>query len=505
MASEAPASVSQEQPARDGFWLAFALCAVLYLLPIWSFKYLPMVDLPQRAGQVWLWCHYDDPALDISRRYELHLFTPYLLAYFVARCFAYVLSVPDAMRATISLTVLALPLSMQVLLRATGSSRWWALAGFPLSFGVSFYWGLVPYMAGAPLAVLLIGLTYTYAARPAWKTGLAIGALGLALHFTHGLAWLFGVGVCAVVLALHAKGPRAFFLGLLPLAAATPLAAAWFLYTRQSGAIGGRPIEWDLGVYRAMLLPSQWADMGFGALPFAYGMLWLLAGIAVCFLSAAPRRPWKLWVPFALAVLCYFALPNQIVNTYLFFQRFALFAPICLFAAVPPVLNAARARLLHLAIAALAIAWNAPLWAHLTAFDREARTFDRVMERMDAHRRVIIFPYQNRSKVLDGPYYLHFPAWYQPEKGGEVYYNFAMMFAEPIRYRPEHYPRQPQGMEWPPLGFTWEEMNAFDYYVVRSSEDLSPRLFVNPGHDIRLVEHVEDWWLYAHAKPAPPP
>jgi hypothetical protein len=89
----------------DPFWGCFAVCAAAAMIPIWSVKYLPMVDLPQHAAQISMWKHYDDPAFGFAEQVEFNILTPYLLAYCLARLLSTVLSVAAAWKGVISLAV----------------------------------------------------------------------------------------------------------------------------------------------------------------------------------------------------------------------------------------------------------------------------------------------------------------------------------------------------------------------------------------------------------------
>src|SRR5687767_8854307 len=102
---------------RDrGYWIAFALCTAAAAVPFLAVRYLPMADLPEHAAQVALLTAFQDPCYRFDQLFEINWFTPYLLAYLVARAFAVVLSVHAAIKLTVFVSVIALPLAMRELL-----------------------------------------------------------------------------------------------------------------------------------------------------------------------------------------------------------------------------------------------------------------------------------------------------------------------------------------------------------------------------------------------------
>ena len=151
-------------PDRPSSW-AFAVCAGAMIALLWSFEYLPLVDLPQHVAQLSYWVHHDDPAFGFGDQFRL-MFSPYLVGYGLARVAGLVMPPGPAIKLVITVAVIALPWSMARLLRHVGTDRWWALLGFPLALGFSFQWGFFSWIVAVPLFLLALPSTLSYAQRP---------------------------------------------------------------------------------------------------------------------------------------------------------------------------------------------------------------------------------------------------------------------------------------------------------------------------------------------------
>jgi len=87
-----------------------------------AFPVLP--DLPQFAAQLSIWVHLDDPAYGFAELFEIHWFTPYLVAFLLARPFVGLLGVIGAVKLVVWLGLIATPLALRALLRAVGRDPW---------------------------------------------------------------------------------------------------------------------------------------------------------------------------------------------------------------------------------------------------------------------------------------------------------------------------------------------------------------------------------------------
>jgi hypothetical protein len=109
---------------------------------------------------------------------------------------------------------------------------------------------------------------------------------------------------------------------------------------------------------------------------------------------------------------------------------------------------------------------------HLVCFDREARDFEGVESAMKPNRRVASLVYARAGACGDDASfpYLHFAAYYQAARGGDLAHSFATVWNVPVRYRPD-YARYPfdDAIEWAPDRFSPRDLAHFDYVLVRGS------------------------------------
>jgi len=100
------------------------------------------------------------------------------------------------------------------------------------------------------------------------------------------------------------------------------------------------------------------------------------------------------------------------------------------------------------------------------------------------------------------PLFLHFPAWYQVEKGGAQGFSFAQFFPELVRYRETPPWAIPLGFAGAPERFAWaRDWQLYDAYVVRAPVDPSGRLFPGAGNSLTLAAREGPWWLFVRSAP----
>jgi hypothetical protein len=101
------------------------------------------------------------------------------------------------------------------------------------------------------------------------------------------------------------------------------------------------------------------------------------------------------------------------------------------------------------------------------------------------------------------PVYLHFPAFYQVEKGGRILFSFAELFQTSARFRP--------GKSWDDLLREWNEWNPqffdyrrhggrFRYFLVRGGPEDVRAAFGGDPRRLGLVGKRDgEWWLFERA------
>ena len=100
---------------------------------------------------------------------------------------------------------------------------------------------------------------------------------------------------------------------------------------------------------------------------------------------------------------------------------------------------------------------------------------------------------------------MHWPAWYQAERGGFVDFNFAIFLPQIVRYRADKMPARFGQEDWahgPAGGFDWERdgASAYRYFFVRHSGALPASFFPSGRCQPMLIKSSGDWLLYENVR-----
>lgn len=473
--------------ARRG--AGFAVAAVAFVMPLWLVGYLPMVDLPQHAAQLSIWTHLHDAAWGFAATHQINYRTPYVLCYLVARPFVGLLGPAGALKVLISLVVVGLPASLWLLLASLDFDPWWALLGFPLAFGYSFYWGFLNFGVASCVGLVFLALAERYGRRPTARAGAAVALGAIALFVAHPLAF----AICFPTALARPCFWRARLVARWPFVAPLPLVVLWYLTAARDTATHG-PMVWELGSHRLSWMPALLLGHRGDRLAAVMGAVL----VALPLLGFRARATVASWLPAAGIVLTLAVGPQLAFGTAFLYGRAAVFLVPFLFFALEPTPRGAWARPLRALVAVAVALWALLLCARFAAFDEEARGFATVEAAMKPGASVRSLIFANQSPAVPGvAVYLHLPLYYQADHGGANGFSFAASPFAFAHYRAGVGNRLPTDAEWTPQRFRWRREPRYDYYVVRAPDDLGPQLFAGAGATIRLAAHDGWWWLYA--------
>jgi hypothetical protein len=508
-APAAPATPSTASWSAVGPFVVF----VIGVAAIWLPPRPPMIDLPQFAGQVALLDGLIKGASPWARVVRVDAVTPYLIAYALTVPLSLVLPVVVALKLVLTAAFAGFGLAAAAIRRELGSARQLDAYAFIGFFGYAHGWGLLTFLVAAPLGLLLIWLSLRYARAPTGQNGLIVLAAGAALLFAHGLIFLFATGVGLVLTAVRSGSPKAALRRAWPFALLIAGGAALYLLARGDpgdssgfgfnfgslplrllgplGAIDDRPEPWTiLALIALLVLPI------IGGLKVEIRRLERLL-IAAAVFGALALGPDGLWVAAGI------------------FRRFALFAPAAyawLFSDVGgPSAGLSRLVRPRLGLAASALA-GLILAQHVkeaAQFARETKDFDAVMAAARPDQRALGIVIDRSSAAdVDLHVYLHFPLWYQAERGGLVDPSFAASPPSIVRYRVN-----PAGMTHDTLfsdqpdRFDWRRDHGeqWTYFFVRHSAPVPAGLFAGAACPPMLVAARGAWSLFEAAACGAPP
>jgi hypothetical protein len=512
-----PVSVS----ARTGR-IAYALGLLLGVAPLWAVRQLPMVDLPQHLALISALHRLADPTTlyptVFAARGEL---TPYLGYYHLVSLLNWLVPLELGNRLFLTAVVAGLPLSLAFLLRALGRPRWPSLLALPFSYGDSFGWGFINYLASLPLAVLACGcFARALGEAPGrWRWALAHGAVLLAVLLMHVQAFFFlALGLPWLLLTTPVPGGlRARLPALLSLLPAVGVFGLWGAgrLLNPAEVVEGAPWKaWGpLFSERNLafkplaqnaeelphLLANQLRDGTDRWAVVAVALLVAAATLAALLFARGTRRESglarvRLLGLGLLALGLYFVLPFDIRGAiYYFNTRYVHLAAALLVAAVPPLSARLRPTFLLLG-AVMALLLAVPLTRGFRAFDAEAAPLLRFAALTPPGPRVMGLVFNPSSQVVNHPVFLHAASVPARLRGGITNFSFALTPHSPLRYRGTPPPTFPS--EWRPDGFRWETMaTAYSHFLVRGP---SPERLFGPrlGTELHVVAAADGmWWL----------
>ncbi len=468
---------------RHAYWIAFAVCAIAATVPLLMTGMLPMADLPEHMAQIAIWKHFGDDCHRFPEIFRISLATPYLLGSAVTAALAAVMSVSSAVKLTVWLSIMLLPLSMRTLLRAGTGDPWLSLLGFPLAYGYAFYWGFLNFSLAIPIGVFYLALLLDERPR-----GIVRTVLALLMVSAHALMFVFCAMVTLVVAALR-RAP----LLLLPLVPAATLLLLFVARLRSGEQLARQGINWMAGVQRIADFPSLLFANAFEPAGIA-----LVAAMAMAIAVTRPRvtRELARWSIVAVAGVLYLVAPQGAFGSAYLYPRFALLTAIgaLLLFEVSPGSSRRATRIARALVITIVLGWMAVLVNRFRHFDGEVQEFEQLVADMPANRRVAQFNVLPFSDHVPGPVFWHFGALYQVRKGGLAAWSFARHYPQVIRLREGAEPLV--ASDTTPLdGIDWPGVLQYDYLLVRGA-DARRRLFRNAPVPIVLRARSGSWWLY---------
>lgn len=482
----------------------FLAAVFLSVVPLWIGRYLPMVDISQHAAQIAALREIWSGNPDFVQAFEINWFTPYLFGYFLLYLAALFVPVTAATQIVVSLSVISIPLLTGRLLRAAGADERWKWLAIPAGYSFAFYWGFISFMVAVPLGLLFLIIAMRFAQAPTWRNALVMAGFSIFLFFCHVIVLGFASLVAAGYIAgLYSNDLRRLALRLLPLATPVPLIVVWLVITYQSETVAqNAPTVYGPLLARFIELlvqPAGRDSLDSLIVPIVTASIIFLPMFAGSRLSQRPER----WLPLALGIAAFFAVPAYVLNTGFFFQRLGIFlVPLWFMAWDAP--DGPLNRIDRLALLVV-VAWIFLNVGRFAAFAREASYFDKIAESMAPGRTTASMVVDNSSPLFAAPVYMHFPAWYQARQSGIVDFNFADFYSQPARYKGDVGPRLNEMLGWYPTRFQWSEHGGakYDYFIVKSNFDVSNEIFKEKRSSVELVTRNGWWWLYRNLERNP--
>jgi hypothetical protein len=472
---------------------------------IWHVHYLPMLDLPQHAGQITALREILFGAPFYENEIWLNFFTPYLLIYLPATLLSLFMPSLAALKLIMTLGFFGLILSTRLLIIKAGADRAALWLVLPALFGWCWLMGMVTFLTALPLALYVIYRGWIYSEGPTKRRAIGLFLLGLVLFFSHGLAFYFAM-LCAgsLMLLRYIRTPLQLVRLGWPFALLGMLALAQFAYLQIYAAettFGGTYLQVPLTERLTFLLAGNIS-----------APLSSLAGLCLIALLILPlsfaglrRPPLPVIVLFSLLLLVILLLPHRLSDVSFVFQRFASFGLpfLCLFYQARP--NAPALRLTAISLMAMCV--GVIFFYHAQNqlnFVKSVAPFAEVLSELAPDKRLLGLLDEPKNPTYAQSLHMH--AWYQAERNGWVDFNFAHFNAQIVRYKPGA--NVMGGGNYLGLAaFDWAALRAwhYDYIMIQHENPLPSGLFSTPPCPVRLVSQHGRWSVYEVQQPCATP
>ena len=515
------------------FLLAYAICSVFALRPVWGVEWLPLLDWPQHVGLVSVVANALDATSGTHPHYEPYAaITSYLTLYWGGAILSKLVgSTTVALKLILSVYFLALPASLASVLHRFGRSPWPALLAFTAAWCWPLYMGFVAFVLALPLGFFAVASMMRACRSPRRDTLVVLAVLSTLLFFTHAMAYGWFVAAGGVfAIGLLAARRRWRTLGKVALAAAPSLLlfGIWFvgqfvtdhierlgagtLQIQSPSAAGGadvdyRPLAEKLDTIDFFFNEAfrDDADLSVAHLYAQVLVALIVAGAAITIVRRVRSQRSKPWYPvwgLVLALLfgsLYFAMPMMANTIWAISPRAIVVGALGALLLVPPLFRRERWNaLIGVPLVALAIHTANLNHERFAAFQPETDGFEEVMARAEPGRRLYGIVQNAGSSVMSQAVFLHWPAYYMDEPGGLVGFTFVINPTIPVRLRTLGTAPYPgRRSEWEPHRFRWDIFGPYyDYVLVRGNVGALPAsIGARPG-ELSLVHSAGLWGLY---------
>jgi hypothetical protein len=503
-------------PAR--FWTLLLTLTAIALVPL-LVAHMPIgVDYPTHLSMVRVMRLWFEDRAQFDAQFGTRLAQPYWGMYLPALALSSVMSVEHACKLTLIAALAAFPIAIARLAPRAGVDRRVALIAIPLMFNSSFYWGLVPFLAGIALALLSLPQVLEFAAHDRPRDFARMVAWAALICIAHASAFIFWALWSGWIVITERARPRPSQLARFAACLAAPLAfmLRWSASVRASGNLAyvlEHPIRHSF-VDKLDSFPF----VAFGVEP---GVDWLLIALTVSALALAwagdrgdqARRRVLRWGGLAAwMLLAYLILPQDVSGLSGVYQRFLVFAFLFV------TLCAARSMRFALpfevvAIAAIAIV-TAFQWVLFHEHDVEiaaARGCLQMARPGSSLAGMMSLRTPPGNKI---PLFLHADNFHTLDKLGPVMaHSMTALPTTPVYWKRDPFHGVPPLADWKPVQLDWQRNGQYvEYFLVRdklysmpksASDPIEPDVwFLKEGYaQCRLICAAGPWRLWENTRP----
>ncbi|OGD28639.1 MAG: hypothetical protein A2Y56_02180 [Candidatus Aminicenantes bacterium RBG_13_63_10] len=481
---------------------------LLYLLPVWGFKYFPSVDGPSHIYNAHILNHLDHPAWIFKDYFELNLrpfpnWTGSLLMLALQKA----ASPLRAEKIFLTVSIILFIWALYYLLGASGHrNRFLTLFGFMFIYNLMFLSGFYSFCLGVSLLLLALGYFWKHKDAFTWKRGALLSLMLLAVYFSHPVPCLLAFAILGLFILLYyrnrLKKMAAVFLAMVPaLAFFAYYSLAYRLLTTEKSAANFK--NWpgfltDFFSFRFLVtLDVHWQPLlasacaGLLALLFVWTAVRRIQRREPARDQPSEKKSYFL-LAFGASFVLYTLLPDIVAgHASAINQRFGLVAALMILPWIPTDPGRAVRRAISVLAVGLALANLFVLQRSFSLINQELAEFTEGVDHMERGSTYIPLIIERCEPSSVVPYLLHAADYYGLNNGNVDLADYeANRDYFPLRFR--------KGIERPDVGLVIDEPELLDY--ARLSRYV--RYILVCGRNPKVVDRVKAHYslLWKNAK-----
>jgi len=467
----------------------FYLITIIIAILIGSTSFLPMMDLPQHAGQVELlratiMGETGKPWFNIL---ELNVLTTYWITYLPASLLALFLPVNYAINIIVAISFLLFILSFSALRKHFGSPALLDWILLPTFFGFCYILGFITFILAIPIGILLLVQQLKFLDSGNNRNAIIVIITGIFLYFSHILIFLFFCQISVFTVfadrryTFKEKLARLYPFYFLSTLLIAFLLTSDFFSNNGLGKYFPSAYDYNQGVFAFKVINFLIYPFNIfkGNFVLAYDLTTMILLTIPFLMEYRLSRDPKRYVPLICFMLVWIFLPSTLGKTSFIYHRFSIFL-IPFYILIFDKNSTEFSGLKNLSIQACAVVWVVlslpllkPPLTDLFFFNRETRGFALLIEKLPEEKMALSLIYDTDSEGGRGhPAYAYFPLWYQALKKGWVEFNFAWFSPQPFRYKSDSIPENRPGFAWNPNLFSsFQNCDKYQLLFVRIKGD----------------------------------
>lgn len=466
---------------------------------IMSGSYLPMVDLPQHAGQVSTLDNIIKNRSQWSDLVELNFTTPYLCGYLSWLFLVQFFDIVTASKVLVSLIFLLFVCSFDYLAKLLNASKLVKWISIPTFFGFCYDWGFATYLLATSIGLLFFCCHIKWVNNKKVSNLFLIFILGIILYFSHMLSYLFFCFLSFLYVLFSINKVSDFLKISMVYLFYLFLLIFYFVQGDSLSGMYGYGMSVDFqGLGEKLIYLLAYPFSMSGDIYVFVGLFFLVFPFLANYKLTKDKRR---YIPLIVCSVCWFALPHFLYNTYFIYERYSILFfgfYYLIFDSQNKYAYAIYMKFLFVLIVLYCLILD---YKNIIFAKKETQNFEKILLEMKPEKKLLTLIFEPTGYTLTTPFtYVHFGSWYQAQKNGWSDFNFAWFHPQIVRYKPETAPKEIKpGFEWEPAKAI-DSCQEYDLILIRVyNPAIKNYMADNNCSDYILQSQQGEWYLYEKA------